>query len=394
MIGPYSWTLQLGGAPQQFTIEVIPQTGPAFPSVNVSFPDLPSGIVVTPSGQTAVYTSGEVGRFFILAGPTASAGQTTITIASTNGSVSHTNSIALTINPAATFHLSLAPLSLSLTPGAQGSVQVTVVPDSGQAPLVSLAMATMSMRWDFINPVTTGSRSGPFTLTFSSAFSSPPVSNFPVFITASDPAGNTSTAVLPISLTAPFPAIFAPTRSNFFRTDDLPAGVVYDAARKLLFTTLTNLNEVRVLSSVDGHLVATIPVASPGAVDELADGKAVFVGGLSQVFTIDPDLLEVTNSTPVSQPANSAPGSIAQPVQLVALSTGEVMLLNFSGGHIFRWNPGTGVITPNDPPDSTSVTSISRSSDRTKVFLTISASYFTASAVLYDAPSSITTLSS
>lgn len=60
------------------------------------------------------------------------------------------------------------------------------------------------------------------------------------------------------------------------RTDQSPTGAVYDQARKLLFVIVEILNEVVVLSSVDGHRVATIPVSYPSGIDESADGSAIY----------------------------------------------------------------------------------------------------------------------
>ncbi|MGH9741357.1 MAG: hypothetical protein ACRD51_03295, partial [Candidatus Acidiferrum sp.] len=268
---------------------------PTVPSATVTFPNLPEGVTVWPSGPvtvTPLYFQGA--SFYIYATSAATPGPVTVTVLGTSGSDTHQYSFPLTVNPAAPFHLSISPPALSMTPGSPQSVQVTVVPNSGAPPAVSLSTSTLPARWDFANPVITGALPGPYTLTFDPTVASQSLSNFPLFVTAKNAlTGDVSIAVLPVNLTVPFSPITAPTRSTVVRTEDTPAGAVYDAARKLVFTALPNINEIRVFSSVDAHLVATIPAFHPTSIDEAADGTEVFAGSLGQILTIDPDLFQV-----------------------------------------------------------------------------------------------------
>ena len=116
--------------------------------------------------------------------------------------------------------------------------------------------------------------------------------------------------------------------------------MVYDPVRKLVFVSVEILNEVDVISSIDGHAVASIPVNFPAGIDEAADGSAVYVvspffGG---VTVIDPNLLQVVGHANVPQ---SVSGSAMSAVflQVATLSNGKVVL-----------NPALDSFDPTKPP--------------------------------------------
>ncbi|MFZ0703276.1 MAG: IPT/TIG domain-containing protein [Candidatus Acidiferrales bacterium] len=322
----------------------------------------------------------------VIATSAAATGQLNLNIASANGFVSHTTSLPLNISSAAPFQISLSSNQLSLEAGGSGGVQVTMNSNTTPSPDVSLEFSTVPVQPELDNPFVAGSEPGPFTVTFYANIDSLPITNAPVFITATTNAGDSSTAILNVTVTSPFPAITAATRSNFVGTDDNPGGAVYDSARKLVFATLPDLNEVVVLSSTDQHLIATIPVEQPDAIDESADGSNVFVGSLSKVFTLDPTSYQVTGSELVPTTGNLE----ATPVGVVALSTGNVLVLNAQGGHVFLWSPTAETITPDDPPNFPSPLGgpffLARSADRTTVVLS-SQSGYSPVAVLYNATS-------
>jgi hypothetical protein len=374
---PQSMTAQQGGAPQGMSIQAI-LSGEVESPLIVTFPNLPTGLTVSPSQPvTFGVNQGTTQSYLLSATQAATPGQVTVNVSGTLGSVSHSYSFPATITPAAPFHLSLSPAQLSLTPGVPSSVTVTVVSTSGPVPDVSLVTSTLPQRWDFSNPVFAGAEPGPFTLTFDATLTSQPLSNFPIYITGTTNSGDTATAVLPVNLTVPFPPIAAPTRSSVVRTDDNPTGVVYDSPRKLVFAALPNLNEVRVYSSTDFHLVATIPTIHPSSIDESEDGSKVFVGSFGLITTIDPGSLEVVKSNPIPTP----PGSVTiLPAQLVTLSTGNALVL--SGTQLYLWNPATGVTTALNP-QGLSVASLNRSADRTVVLL-IGVTGATSGAAIYD----------
>jgi YVTN family beta-propeller protein len=384
MVGPNTVTLQQGGSPQEVTLQEIPiGSVPQF-TVTVSFPNLPTGIAVYPSGPITLSSPSDVATIMVVATSAATTGQLNLNIDSANGYVSQTTSLPINVSAAAPFQINLSSNQLSVEAGSSGSIQVSTTSSTTSLPDVSLEFSTASTQPDLESPVVTGSEPGPFTVTFYPNVDSPPIANVPVFVTASTNSGETSTAILNVSVTSPFPAITAATRSNFVQTNDNPAGAVYDSARKLVFATLPDLNEVVVLSSTNQQLVATIPVEQPGAIDESADGSTVFVGSLSKIFTLSPTSYQVTGSEPVPATGNLE----ATPVGLVALSTGNVLVLNGPGGHVFLWSPTAGTMTPDDPSSFPSPVGgpyfLARSADRTTVVLS-SRSGYSPVAVVYNA---------
>jgi len=322
-------------------------------------------------------------NFYILASSAAGPGPLTANVTGVLGTITHTYSIPLTVKSAASFKLNVNPSQLALTPGSPKSVQVTAVSSSGPTPPVNLSVSTLPIRYDLNNPTVSGAQPGTYTLTFLSTVASQPISNFPVYITGTDGSGDTASVALPISLSVPFPAITTPTRSKAVRTGDIPAGAVYDSRRKLVFVALPNLNEVQVFSSQDAHKVASIVSSYPSSIDESGDGSKIFVGGLGQVSVIDPDILQVTQTSVLPSP----PAVTTIPaLQLAALSTGNVLAL--SGTQLYLWNSLTLAATPVNPPNFTGTARMKRSADRSKILLVSSAS-ISAPALIYDAGSGV-----
>lgn len=149
--------------------------------------------------------------------------------------------------------------------------------------------------------------------------------------------------------------------------------MVYDPLRKLLFVSNEILNQVLVLSSADGHLVASIPVNFPAGIDVAADESAVYVVSslVGGVTVIDPNLLQVVGHSDVP----SAVSGLTQPVtffQVATLSSGKVLFLPMSpdlGGFspFYLWDPVTDTYTKFGPSSLFSVELISRSADHSKV---------------------------
>jgi DNA-binding beta-propeller fold protein YncE len=148
--------------------------------------------------------------------------------------------------------------------------------------------------------------------------------------------------------------------------------MVYDPARKLLFVSVEILNEVLVLSSVDGHEVASIPVNYPAGIDEAANGGAIYVvspffGG---VTVIDPGLLQVVGHARVPQSVSGLNESLAF-FQVAALSSGKVFLLPAAGSAplpCYLFDPGTNTFSSLGQPSLDNVIGlITRSADHSKV---------------------------
>ncbi len=276
---------------------------------------------------------------------------------------------------AAPFTIQVSPPSLALKPSLNGTVQVTVTPNPGTSPSlgVQVTQAPPNSGINIWGPQGFLTPTNPVQILVQAGVLAQPIQDFPIVVTATDNANNSYvvTVLLTISVAS---STATPTRSSFARTDWDPTGVVYDQARKLLFVSVEVLNQVAVLSSVDGHRVATIPVQYPTGIDESADGNAVYVVSpyFSYITAIDPNLLEVVHETNIP---STGSGQNASTSQLATLSNGDVLFLPNeapTGPLAYLWNPTTNVFTALNQPALQNMSGITRSADHSKVLLSFS----------------------
>lgn len=97
-IVPSSVTITPGGAPQTITVAASPVNGFAG-NVSVAVGSLPTGVTATP--MTLSIAPGGLQQISVTATPAAAAGTATISLQGTSGSLSHSITTALTVNPAA-----------------------------------------------------------------------------------------------------------------------------------------------------------------------------------------------------------------------------------------------------------------------------------------------------
>jgi len=138
---PASVTITQGGAGGTSTITLTPVNG-----FNAGATLTASGL---PSGVTAVFGTNPVLSTSVLtltASGTATTGTVTVTITGTSGSLTHTTTVGLTVNAAATgnFTISASPTSLSITRGSHGTSTITITPSNGFAGSVTLSATGMS----------------------------------------------------------------------------------------------------------------------------------------------------------------------------------------------------------------------------------------------------------
>ena len=287
-------TTQQQGNPQAFG--VAPE-GQFSGTVLVTIQNLPAGVSAYPPGPFNL-ASGAGATVTLFASASTPVGNYSIAIAGVLGQTTHTATVNLTVNPGAPFRLSITQSNLSLTPATQvdltaivsgisGGISSQIVFSYSDLPPTSGVESTQSP----YPTVTATSWSQPITLT-ATVFAQP-LHNFPWIVTAT--SGNDSSSVLlPISVSSSLAAITKPSRSTFVRTDEDVTGAVYDKSRKLVFATVEALNEVLVYSSADASLRATIPVDRPWSIDEAVDASRVYVGSWNaSVTVIDPDSLQV-----------------------------------------------------------------------------------------------------
>jgi hypothetical protein len=392
-------TIQQGGASQLQNVQVNFLNG-LTGTVSLNLSGLPSGIVATPPGPFSLATPASFQAVFQLAASTsATVGGSTVTLTATNGALTHTATFQLKVTSVAPFSIRVSPTALSLTPGASATVEVSLTSNSSiSSPLnVDVAGPPDSAGINVEIPRSLLTSTSPVSFVISPTAFAQPLQNYPVVITVGDSPGspqNSSVFVLPLTVNLPYSTNNAPTRSNFVRTDQGPTNLVYDQLRRLVFVSIEVLNEVRVLSSVDGHQVASIPVNYPAGIDESVDGSAVYVvspyfGG---VTIIDPNLLQVVGHADV--PKNVSGSSLPLSFFSVdTLSNGKVILFLAARDEfailppIYLWDPRTETfanIGPSPPPPSLNAAYglIQRSADHSKVLV-----WAAGTSNLYDAAS-------
>lgn len=128
-------TVQQQGVAQIQNIYVTPLDGFAG-TVNVTMTGVPPGIAVTPSGPYNVSMTGPTldAAIQFSASDAATPTSSTITVTGTSGSITRTGTFTLVVSPVAPFSIQVNPVSLSLTPGALGKVQISVTAAGGASP--------------------------------------------------------------------------------------------------------------------------------------------------------------------------------------------------------------------------------------------------------------------
>ena len=370
---PAQLTVQSGGLPQPFQI--------AFESsqnnlpVTVTISGLGSGLNLY-GGSTYKFTDSVATPSYtwaVGAGAAVSAGASGFSVSATNGSVTHSWTVNVTVTQAAAFQVSLSPSTLTLMPGQSSMVQATIT-GSNIPSDISLQVGSYPGGLQYTNMVSvepTGTNSSNLLITAGPGMTPATVA---LFVQAYS-GTTTSSAVAVLNFTIPgFPAVTRLTRSNFVRAGDTPWGGVYDAARKLVFVAYGHLNQVVAYSSVDQHIVATIPVPqyqlyqqAGHAIDESADGSRVYVASAGQIAIIDPGLMQVVaiERTPMASSLNDVP------LQLATLADGKVLVEN-SDSHVYLWDPTAHTFQADDPPSVPGAAFngfLTRSADHSKVLL-------------------------
>jgi DNA-binding beta-propeller fold protein YncE len=390
-------TMEQQGAPQ--TIGVAPE-GSFTGTVEVTVQSLPTGVSLYPPGPFALGPNDEA-SIMVIPSSSASLGTSSIVLSGTLGTVTHSATISLTIQPPAPFHLSLSTNAISLTAGAQASFSATATSNSGaNLPAVLFDVSPFPTNNSislFQSPYLTDtptSSTQPFTITANISATS--LQNYPIYATVGS-GTDSSTALLYLNVSNTFPSITNPTRSTFDRTDEDVTDAVYDRSRELVFATVNALNEVMVFSSTNARLIARIPVDRPWGIDESADGSSVYVasnGG--RLVVIDPDLLQVTQFVPGPTPGGPYTHLAHYAMRsLVALSSGKVLIIGnvdgVSGSILITWDtvsqtmsaPAFAVFQPDF---------ITRSEDHSTALLTSSSGnmlYSAASGTFTTVPSQI-----
>ena len=366
-------SLQQGGALISQSVQATPSNG-FTGTIQLSLSGLPAGVTVTPAGPYSLTINGTAQSFSVqlAAAPSAGIGTTSAKVTGVSGTITHIEPFSVDVTQAAPWTIQASPPSVSLNPGTSKMVSVSVTSTSPTSPQLTLQLPDTSSLNGINITVPQGflTTTSPVSFIINPTSQAQPQQNYPFVLTATDTNNNTEILTIPLTVTVPFSANTTATRSTFVRTDKSPTGMVYDQARKLLFVSIEILNEVVVLSTVDGHHVATIPVGFPAGIDESADGSAVYVVSpyLSGITIVDPNLLQVVGHENVPATVSGKPVGSSF-FQVATLSNGNVLLLETGElNGILLWTPTTHDFAVFGPTAFLPVAGlISRSADHTKV---------------------------
>ena len=373
---PSSLSLGQMGIGVALKISIVPVNGFAG-SVNITFPNLPAGILVSAGSMSGppYYASPTAPLSLgISASKAAVVGSGTITVQATSGTLTHSATLNTSVAAAIEFQLSVSPTTLTIGPNGQASAQVTLVPGSNfgsnsaflsfSSNQISSTGVTPSLSSQFLTAaqpqatvsfhagfeVETGSFSVPLIGTLGAA-----VVNLP----------------LTLSVTNPAKACNSLSRSTLRRTDTDTTGVVYDPVHKLVFAAVQQTNTLQVFSSVTAQTVGTIAIPSPRQLDITPDGSRILVGTLTNyMYWVDPVALQVVGKVYVNSPLDTGNlGITAQPLRPVTLANGKV-LVSMGDGPPQEWDPVANAWTNPTPPGFDSgYTVIRRSADHSKVVM-------------------------
>ncbi len=223
---PNSLTIVQGNSGAS-TITVTPSNG-FNGSVSLSASGLPAGVTASFNPASTTSTS----TLTLTASSTATTGTATVTVTGTSGSLSHTTTIALTVNAPAQpdYTLSASPSSLTVVQGNSGASTVTVNKINGFSGTVALSASGLpSGVTASFNPASTTSTST-LTLTASSTATTGPAT---VTVTgASGSLTHTTTISLTVSSSAPTQLLGNPGFENGASTAPwtLTAGVINNSS--------------------------------------------------------------------------------------------------------------------------------------------------------------------
>ncbi len=251
-------------------------------------------------------------------------------------------STSTTPTPTGSFTLMLNPTSVDLLAGLSATVSVEVTSENG-----------------FYGPVTVSASGLPAGVTVSSVSAVPgnpgqvtikaasTVTPGDSKITLNGAYGAiTGSATLSLTLTQ----TATPVQRPFTTVGGGLVSGFYDETRQLLFATNPFLNEVDVLSGQNLAVTARVSVPQPLGIDQMADGKTLVVGTLTQgIATIDEDTLAVTQHlAPNFSDLGGEAISTTFLIVPVAMANGKVLLIGqdvgilldyyYGGNYLIVWD--------------------------------------------------------
>ena len=265
-------------------------------SVSVSLSGLPTGVTSTPTSPFLLPANGLT--LSLSAGPSAVNGTFAMTFQATSGSLSSTVPASLTVEPLASFKLTLFFSQLivreggtvsgvfDFTSGASGSTNYSV--NLSVTGLPAGVAASFSQ-----NPLP-GTNTQQ-TVTLNAAPNAVLAFNLPVQLVATRASDGTVASASFVLIDASPPGTLLGNRTTLIRTGDTPSSAVYDALHKMAFASEPDLGLVDAISVPAGQIVARIPVPGVQALGISADNMQLLATtSTQQVAWINTNLMQVS----------------------------------------------------------------------------------------------------
>jgi YVTN family beta-propeller protein len=340
---------------------------------------LPSGATVQSALPLTVSSSS--GADLIIATSTGTAaGNYSVQIGASSGSLVSTATVNLSIGPRASYALTLpSPATFNLPQGSSTAVPVSTPTQTG------IVDYRLNMSVTGLPPGVTASWAhNPGDLKVANALTLAAASNAAIgshsqFVVVStstldgqQQSGTLELSIVPASRHGDFVANY----SNMFGTDNYRGAFTFDAKHHLVFASNPDMNRVDVLSSTTHQLLKSIPVPSPQTVDLTPDNSTLLVGtSTTYVVAIDTSSLQVKRRY-TALPARN----------IVATNSGTAIISNRYLYGIAVLDLSTGVVTTHGTALTAPTYSwMVRTPDGSKVLLAADDNWGTVS--LYDAAS-------
>jgi hypothetical protein len=312
-------------------------------SVNVALSGLPAGVTVSPASPVTLTTAGLT--LTLTADSSVTNGNYTLTFDGTSGSLSASSSTTLTVEPLASFSLTLTFSNLIVRQGGSvsGLFDITVGTGSANFTLDPSVQGLPSGVTATFVPAQPGIGQSTMTLTATSAATL--AQNAPAELVLKR-ASDGATASANFTVTVAQPAGSLPgNRTNFADTDDTPKSIVYDSVHKLVYAALPDLSRVDAIDPTTSQVVREIPVPDAQGLSLTPDGTRILVSGFpQQVAWIDTASQKIVRRdilpTDQSYCATCPPEFVSAGTPFV-MASGKVIFLATArlGSTVMEWDP-------------------------------------------------------
>ncbi|HEV2617499.1 MAG TPA: IPT/TIG domain-containing protein [Candidatus Acidoferrales bacterium] len=326
----------------QVGLALVPENGFSG-TVIVSVSGLPSGVTTSPDSPFTLPAAGTT--LTITAGANVADGTYPLTLQATSGSLSSRVPVSLTIQPLASFSLSLPFSSLVVTQGGSLSGIFNLSTGAGATNYSVTLSATglpAGVTASFAQnplPAYVNQSSVIFTATSTAMLDQ----NVTAQLTATRTSDGAVASANFAFTVAPPPGSLPGNRTNFVATYNTPSSIIFDSVHKLIYAALPDLAAVDVIDPSTAQVVRQVLVPDATGLSLSPDGSRILVtGATQQVAWIDTSSQQIVQRSIL--PSCTCSTQFVSPGSPMIMANGDVLL---SG--LLEWNPTTRQLTQLSP---------------------------------------------